>query len=90
LFYEAWMFLRSMDILTKHEFFHEARIFFFTKHEKKGRCFFAKGSKTVCMKFHASQRSELQIIYISDSKIYTSNIIVLLQQSYIVHLKMFL
>jgi hypothetical protein len=22
---------------------------FFTKHEKKGRCFFAKGSKTVCM-----------------------------------------
>jgi hypothetical protein len=21
----------------------------FTKHEKKGRCFFAEGSKTVCM-----------------------------------------
>jgi hypothetical protein len=21
---------------------------FFTKHEKKGRCFFAEGSKTVC------------------------------------------
>jgi hypothetical protein len=36
-------FLQSMDIFTKHEFV------FFTKHEKKGRCFFAEGSKTVCM-----------------------------------------
>jgi hypothetical protein len=36
--------LRSMDI-----FLYEAWIFFFTKHEKKGRCFFAEGSKTVCM-----------------------------------------
>lgn len=25
-------------------------IFFFMKHEKKGRCFFARGSKTVCTK----------------------------------------
>jgi hypothetical protein len=32
LVYEAWIFLRSMD-------------FFFTTHEKKGRCFFAEGSK---------------------------------------------
>jgi hypothetical protein len=31
------------------------------------------------IKFHASQRNELQIIYILDSKIYTSNITVLLQ-----------
>jgi hypothetical protein len=31
-----------MDIIVKHGFF-------FTKHEKKGRCFFAEGSKTVCM-----------------------------------------
>jgi hypothetical protein len=30
-------------------FLYEAWIFFFTKHEKKGRCFFAEGSKTVCM-----------------------------------------
>jgi hypothetical protein len=35
------------------------------KHEKKGRCFFAEGSKTVYIyiyiyKFHASQRSALQ------------------------------
>jgi hypothetical protein len=34
--------LQSMDI-----FLYEAWIFFFTKHEKKGRCFFAEGSKTV-------------------------------------------
>jgi hypothetical protein len=40
--------LRSMDVFTKHGYFHEAWIFFFTKHEKKGRCFFAEGSKTVC------------------------------------------
>jgi hypothetical protein len=32
-----------MDIFTKHGHFHEAQIFFFTKHEKKGRCFFAEG-----------------------------------------------
>jgi hypothetical protein len=32
------------------------------------------------IKFHASQRAELQIIYIIDSKICTSNITVLLQQ----------
>jgi hypothetical protein len=36
--------LRSMDV-----FLYEAWIFFFMKHEKKGRCFFAEGSKMVCM-----------------------------------------
>jgi hypothetical protein len=35
------------------------KILFFAKHEKKGMCFFAKGSKTVCTKFHASQRDIL-------------------------------
>jgi hypothetical protein len=30
------------------------KILFFAKHEKKGRCFFAKGSKMV-RRFHASQ-----------------------------------
>jgi hypothetical protein len=80
LVYEAWIFLWSMDIFTKHGYFHEAWIFFFTKHEKKGRCFFVEGSKNgMYIKFHASQRNELQIIYILDSKIYTSNITVLLQ-----------
>jgi hypothetical protein len=35
-------------------------ISFFTKHEKKGRCFFAEGSKRYVCKFHASQRNILQ------------------------------
>jgi hypothetical protein len=57
--YEDGMFLRSKDI------FSEARIFFFTKHKKKGRCFFAEGSKSgKYIKFHASQRTELQKNYI--------------------------
>jgi hypothetical protein len=42
------------------------------------------------IKFHASQRTELKIIYILDSKIYTSNITVLIQRSYIDRLEMFL
>jgi hypothetical protein len=37
------------SLFAKHGYFYEAWIFFFTKHEKKGRCFFAEGSKTVCM-----------------------------------------
>jgi hypothetical protein len=45
--YEGWKFLRSMVVFTKHGYFHEAWIFFFMKHEKKGRYFFAGGSKTV-------------------------------------------
>jgi hypothetical protein len=36
--------LQNMDI-----FLYEAWIFFFMKHEKKGRCFFAEGSKTTCV-----------------------------------------
>jgi hypothetical protein len=80
-----------MVIFTKHGYFYEARIFFFTKHEKKGRCFFRRRLKNgMYIKFHASQRSELRIIYILDSKICTSNITVLLQQSYIGHLKTFI
>jgi hypothetical protein len=35
--------LRSVDVFTKPGYFHKAWIFFFTKHEKKGRCFFAEG-----------------------------------------------
>jgi len=45
-FHEAWiLFIRTLDIVEK---------FFFTKHEKKGRCFFVKDSKAVRVKFHAS------------------------------------
>jgi hypothetical protein len=36
---EGILCLRSWDVFTKHGYFHEARIFFFAKHEKKGRCF---------------------------------------------------
>jgi hypothetical protein len=36
--------LQSMDI-----FLYDVWKFFFTKHEKKGRCFFIEGSKTVCV-----------------------------------------
>jgi hypothetical protein len=32
---------------AKKGYLYEACIFFFTKLEKKGRCFFAEGSKTV-------------------------------------------
>jgi hypothetical protein len=38
------LYLQSMDI-----FLYEAWIFFFTKHEKNGRCFFAEGSKMACV-----------------------------------------
>jgi hypothetical protein len=71
-----------MVVSTKLGYFHEARIFFFTKHEKKGRCFFARGLKTVRYVYKVSciARAKLQIIYILDSKIYTPNITVLLQQ----------
>jgi hypothetical protein len=47
--------LRNMDI-----FLYEAWIFFFTKHEKKGRCFLPKAQKRYVCKFHASQRNKLQ------------------------------
>jgi hypothetical protein len=46
IFHEAWiLFIKTLDIVEK---------FFFTKHEKKGRCFFVKDSKAVRVKFHAS------------------------------------
>jgi hypothetical protein len=40
---EGILRLRSMDEFMKPRYFHKAWIFFFTKHEKKGRCFFAEG-----------------------------------------------
>jgi hypothetical protein len=48
----------SENIFTKPGYYsseHDiVEKFFFTKHEKKGRCFFVKDSKAVCVKFHAS------------------------------------
>jgi hypothetical protein len=53
----------STDILyyTKLTFVNSGirKILFFAKHEKKGRCFFAKGSKRYICRFHASQRDIL-------------------------------
>jgi hypothetical protein len=40
---------RDLSLRNMVIFLYEAWIFFFTKHEKKGMCFFAEGSKTVCM-----------------------------------------
>jgi hypothetical protein len=53
-FFEAWMFLRSLDIFTKHgSFLYEAW--------KEGKVFFRRRLKNgMYIKFHASQRSELQ------------------------------
>jgi hypothetical protein len=39
----------DLSLQSKDIFLYEAWIFFFMKHEKKGRCFFAEGSKTVCV-----------------------------------------
>ena len=38
----VYITFRTLDIAVIND------KFFFTKHEKKGRCFFAEGSKTVC------------------------------------------
>jgi hypothetical protein len=58
-FYEAWIFSRSKDF-----FLYEVR--------KEGKVFFRRRLKNgMYIKFHASQRSELQMIYILHSKIYT-------------------
>jgi hypothetical protein len=52
--------------------------------------FSPKAKNGMHIKFHASQRTELQVIYTLNSKIYTSNITVFIQQNYIDRLKMFL
>jgi hypothetical protein len=104
LVYEAWMFLRSLDILTKHECFYEPWMFLrstniFTKHgsfslrsmKRREGVFSPKAQKRYVYKsFMRRKEVNYQIIYILDSKIYTSNITFLLQQNYIDHLKMFL
>jgi hypothetical protein len=75
-FYEAWLFLRSLDIFTKH------RSFSLQSMKRREGVFLPEAQKRygTYIKFHASQRAELQIIYILDSKICTPNITVLLQQ----------
>jgi hypothetical protein len=73
ILYEAWMFLRSLDIFTRHGSFSLRSM------KRREGVFSPKAKNGMYIKFHASQRSELQIIYILDSKIYTSNITVLSQ-----------
>jgi hypothetical protein len=58
---------------------------------KRRECVFSpKAENGMYIKFHASQRTELQIIYTLNSKICTSIITVFIQRSYIDSLKMFL
>jgi hypothetical protein len=52
-----------------HNRIDRGKIFFFVKHEKKGRCFFASGSKRYVRKFHASQRN---ILHQYTHKLFTS------------------
>jgi hypothetical protein len=40
------------------------KILFFAKHEKKGRCFFAKGLKTVCTKVSCITKRYITLMYI--------------------------
>jgi AAA+ ATPase superfamily predicted ATPase len=47
---------------------------FFTKHEKKGRCFFAEGSKTVCEQISRIVKKYITVIYMSRQLFHTSNI----------------
>jgi hypothetical protein len=59
-FYEARLFLRSMDTLTKHKSFS-------LRSMKRRKGVFRRRLKNgMYIKFHASQRTELQIIYILD------------------------
>ena len=48
--------------------------FFFTKHEKKGMCFFAEGSKWYVRKFHASQKIYYTNIHIDIQCLTCTNI----------------
>jgi hypothetical protein len=62
-----------MDIFAKHSFISSIA--------KEGKVFFRRRLKNgVYIKFHASQRTELQTTYILDSKLYISNITDLVQQ----------
>ena len=48
------------------------RIFFFAKHEKKGRCFFANGSKTVRTKVSCVTKKYITLIYIQKLDVWFS------------------
>jgi hypothetical protein len=58
----------SADIFSHMKLFFVSsdirRIFFFVKHEKKGRCFFANTSKTVRTKVSCITKKYITLIYI--------------------------
>jgi hypothetical protein len=49
-------------------------ISFFTKHEKKGRCFFAEGSKTVRVQISRIVKKYITVIYMPHQLFHTSNV----------------
>ena len=55
-FYEVWKFLRSMDILTKHESFSLRSM------KRREGVFRRRLKNGMYKKFHASQRTELQTL----------------------------
>jgi hypothetical protein len=48
------------------------RIFFFAKHEKKGKCFFANGSKMVRTKVSCITKKYITLIYIQKLDVWFS------------------
>jgi hypothetical protein len=50
------------DIIQK--LWHRRGVFFFAKHEKKGMCFFAEGSKMVCTQISCIAKKYITLIYI--------------------------
>jgi hypothetical protein len=50
--------------VIKQHLWHRRDDFFFVKHEKKGRCFFAEGSKTVFTQISCITKKHITLIYI--------------------------
>jgi hypothetical protein len=66
---------QNENVLRKIQFYHTChRRALFTKHEKKGRCFFTEGSKTVCVQISCIVKRYITIIYMSHQLFHTSNI----------------
>jgi hypothetical protein len=68
---------RDLSLQSKDIFLYEAWIFFFMKHEKKGRCFFAESSKTVYVNFMHRKETNCNNLHIQFSITYSRYHIVL-------------
>jgi hypothetical protein len=55
-------FFADNDIIQ--QLWHRRGDFFFAKHEKKGRCFFAEGSKMVCTQLSCITKKFITLIYL--------------------------